>query len=124
MDIYKILTVIFGKWLKFISLSVQLNSFQAVLAMDGVSSYILFLYKDLQWTTSDACPSSLPQAGISAGDGVRSFTLPSSGTTNVVSLTQTSSAGVPGLHILSSSEGKLRQLQNLWHVTIEDINLR
>ena len=88
-----------------LTLSVQLNSFQAVMAMDGVTSYILFLYKDLQWTTSDACPSSLPEAGISAGDGVRSTTLPSSGTTNIVSLTQTSSAGVPGLHILSSSGG-------------------
>ena len=76
--------------------------------MDGESSYILFLYKDLQWTTSDACPSTLPEAGISAGDGVRSATLPSSGSPSIVSLTQTSSAGVPGLHVLTSSEGKLR----------------
>ena len=78
--------------------------------MDGQSSYTLFLYKDLQWTTSDACGSHLPEAGISAGDGVRSTSLPSSGTPNVLSLTQTSSAGVPGLHILSTTDGMLLRL--------------
>ena len=74
--------------------------------MDGQSSYTLFLYKDLQWTTSDACGSHLPQAGISAGDGVRSTSLPSSGTPNILRLTQISSAGVPGLYILSTTTGK------------------
>lgn len=78
--------------------------------MDSQSSYTLFLYKDLEWTTSDACGSDLPQAGISAGDGVRSTSLPASGTPNVLSLTQTSSAGVSGLHILSTTAGKSFQL--------------
>ena len=74
--------------------------------MNSQSSYTLFLYKDLQWTTSDACGSHLPQAGYSAGDGVRSTALPASGTSNVLSLTQTSNAGVPGLYILSTTSGK------------------
>ena len=92
--------------------SLQLNTYQVVLAMDGQTGYILFLYKDLQWTTSDACGgtggagSTLPEAGISAGDGMRSTALPFSGTSSILSLSQISSAGVPGLFILPSGDGK------------------
>lgn len=76
-----------------------------VLAITEQSSYILFLYKDLQWTTSDACSTQSPQAGISAGDGMRATALPSSDTSSILSLNETSSVGVPGVHILSSSDG-------------------
>ena len=47
----------------------QLNSFQVVLASDGVRSYVLLLYRQIQWGRLIA------SVGLNAGDGVRFYTL-------------------------------------------------
>ena len=79
---------------------------------------MILLYADLQWATADTCSGSgsgrgsgsgnddgcilnaIPaQAGFSAGDGMRYFTLNGSGTDAVLSLNFTSNVGRPGVWI-------------------------
>ena len=69
---------------------------------DGQHSYVTFLYDDIQWTDSGRA-----LAGINAGDGVRSVTLPGSGTEDIRNLTTTSNVGVEGVWMYRvDSEGK------------------
>ena len=49
-----------------VSLYLQHNTFQVVLATDGEKSFVFFIYYDIQWGSGGV--------GFSAGDGVRSFT--------------------------------------------------
>ena len=75
-----------------------------MLTSDGVRSYIIFLYLDdgIQWTTGDASGGSnglggTPAlAGINAGDGNNSYTLPGSLTDGVIDIAKTSNLNVPG----------------------------
>lgn len=84
--------------------SLQTNTFQAVLASDGVNTHMLYVYEKLQWTTGDHCATPAV-AGISMGDGVHSVSLPGSGTNAVLGYTGTSNVGVPGLFIIPSVSG-------------------
>ena len=87
--------------------SPQTNTFQCVLATNGTKSYVILLYADLQWTAPNQCngngvctPATNPaQAGFSAGDGMRYFTVNGSGTDAVLSLNSTSNVGQPGVWI-------------------------
>ena len=77
---------------------------------------MILLYADLQWATADSCSGSgsssgsgnnegcildanPAQAGFSAGDGMRYFTVNGSGTDAVLSLNSTSNVGQPGVWI-------------------------
>ena len=73
---------------------------------------MILLYADLQWATADTCSGSgsgndegcilgpnPAEAGFSAGDGMRYFTLNGSGTDAVLSLNSTSNVGQPGVWI-------------------------
>ena len=88
-------------------LSPQTNTFQCVLATNGIKSYVIFLYADLQWVAPNQCngngvctPATNPaQAGFSAGDGMRYFTVNGSGTDTVLGLNSTSNVGRPGVWI-------------------------
>ena len=81
---------------------------------------MILLYADLQWATADSCSGSSSgsgsgsvsgndegcilganpaQAGFSAGDGMRYFTLNGSGTDGVLSLNSTTNVGRPGVWI-------------------------
>ena len=81
---------------------------------------MILLYADLQWATADSCSGSSSssgsgtesgndegcslhanpaQAGFSAGDGMRYFTVNGSGTDAVLSLNSTSNVGQPGVWI-------------------------
>lgn len=71
-----------------------MNSFQVVVATDGSKTFILFIYQDMQWS------SSRTTIGFNAGDGNRSYTLPgSSNAEYVLNLENTSNVGVPGVYI-------------------------
>ena len=72
----------------------QVNTFQAVLATDGTQTYVMFLYQDIQWS------SSATSIGFNAGDGVNFITVPESLTVEgVLNLTNTSNVGLPGVYI-------------------------
>ena len=86
-------------------LSLQLNTFQCVLASDGYESFVIFLYAygRIQWTTGDmfggvnGLGGDEAIAGISAGDGVNYFTIPGSQTPNIINIDETSNVGIPGI---------------------------
>lgn len=68
-----------------------MNTYQAVIATDGTATYVLFLYRDIQWGT----PST--NVGFNAGDGLRFFNLPRPfGSPDFLVLTSASNVGTPG----------------------------
>ncbi|XP_069738891.1 sushi, nidogen and EGF-like domain-containing protein 1 [Phaenicophaeus curvirostris] len=101
----------------FGSASKKVNTFQATLATDGATSYVILTYGDLSWTTGIANhgdPHSglggLPaQAGFNSGDDVHFFNLPGSRTPEVLDVARTSNVGVPGRWIfrVDDSHGPL-----------------
>ena len=85
----------------------QTNTFQAVLATDGLLSFVIFLYADgeIQWTTGEASGGTnglggIPaQVGFDAGDGIRYFAVPGSQTDEIINIASTSNVGIPGMWI-------------------------
>ena len=73
----------------------------------------MFLYADgrIQWTTGDdsdginGLGGTEALAGINAGDGVNSVTIPGSLTPGIINITQTSNVNNPGLWIFKVGEG-------------------
>ncbi|NWT81902.1 TECTA protein, partial [Lanius ludovicianus] len=82
----------------------KVNTFQAVLASDGVTCFVLLNYGDLQWTTGIANQGNprtglggIPaQAGFNSGDDVHYYNVPGSRTPAVKTLSHRSNLGVPG----------------------------
>ena len=71
----------------------QVNTFQAVLATDGITTFVMFLYHDIQ-------SSRNTKIGFNAGDGVNYYTVPESLTADgVLNLDSTSNVGIPGMYI-------------------------
>ena len=76
-----------------------------VIATDGFSTYVLFLYSDIQWGTSD-----LTEVGFNAGDMLRGFNLPAASTTaGVLNLENSSNVGVPGMYIFRVDQESIIQ---------------
>ena len=88
-----------------------MNTFQCVLASSESESFAIFLYADLQWTTGDnsfgddGLGGTEALAGINAGDGVNSVTIPGSRTSNITNLVMTSNVGDPGVWIFKIGQG-------------------
>ena len=61
---------------------------------------MIFLYADgeMQWDNNAL-------AGINAGDGVNSVTIPGSQTPNITAITQTSNVGIPGIWMFEVDTG-------------------
>ena len=85
------------------SSTLQVNTFQCVMASDSNSLYVLFLYADIQWTRADE-GSALAQAGFNAGDNRTFYLIPGSGTEAIRNINSTSNVGVPGMWIFKVSE--------------------
>ena len=102
----------------------QTNTFQCVLATDGLKSLATFLYADgeIQWTTGDASDESgglggtgtPAHAGFSAGDGIRFALLPQSDTPEIMNVSTTSNIGVPGWH--TGGAKCVREVRCCWEV--------
>jgi len=69
-----------------------------------MQSFVGFLYADglIQWTTGDTAGGTNgtggveAQAGINAGDGITSVTIPGSRTPDIINIDQTSNANISG----------------------------
>ena len=91
-------------------ISLQLNTFQAVLATDGRSTYVMFIYKDIRWTTGDASGGRrgvggrIARAGLNAGDGRTSLTITGSGTNAMLNLERMTDVRIPGMYILNPNQ--------------------
>ena len=69
-------------------LLLQANTFQAVIATDGLETFVLFIYADIEWGDGAT-------VGFNAGDGNRSIVV----TTQPLDLETGSNVGVTGLYI-------------------------
>ncbi len=67
----------------------QTNTFQCILATDGIMSFAIFLYADglIQWHSSQATTGNPAHVGINAGDGVNFVTHEYSFTAQVLTIT-------------------------------------
>ena len=96
----------------------QTNTFQCIMATDGLKSFVIFLYADglIQWTTGDASGGSggfggtAALVGVDAGDGVTSATVPESLIGDIVNIDTTSNIGVPGVWVFSVEGGNIAPL--------------
>lgn len=85
----------------------KLNTFQCILATDGVLSFVIYLYprNGIQWSTGDDSGGvnglgGMPAlVGFSAGDGVRFSTISGSGTADIVNIDERSNVMKPGIFI-------------------------
>ena len=83
-----------------------------------MESFVIFLYADkrIQWTTGDASGGTNGSngtealAGINAGDGVNSITIPGSLTPSIINITRTSNIGIPGMWIFKVNEGNMYRI--------------
>ena len=88
-----------------------MNTFQCVLATSELESFVIFLYADLQWTTGDnsggydGLGGTEALAGYNAGDGINSYTIPGSLTSNITNIARTSNVGIPGTWIFKAGQG-------------------
>jgi len=79
----------------------QVNTHQVVVASDGLSTYALFLYRDIQWGDNRT------SIGFNAGDGLRGFNFfdPFNPVVPGVNyLVKKSNVGVPGMYIFKVDE--------------------
>ena len=79
------------------------NTFQVVLSTDGVNSFSLLYYNEINWTTGSASGGNCSglggrtaKAGFDVGDGVTFFELPGSCTEDILYIDETSNMGEPG----------------------------
>ncbi|XP_063175186.1 sushi, nidogen and EGF-like domain-containing protein 1 isoform X2 [Chroicocephalus ridibundus] len=92
--------------------SKKVNTFQAVLATDGATSYVVLNYGDIQWTTGisnqgDAhtgLGGTPAQAGFNSGDDVHYYNIPGSRSPAVLTIGRRSNVGVPGRWIFRVDE--------------------
>ena len=89
----------------------QVNTFQCILATSDSESFVMFLYSDLQWTTGvfsfwfRGFGRNEALAGYNAGDGINSYTIPGSQTSEILKLSRTSNVGIPGTWIFKVGKG-------------------
>ncbi|KAM6370751.1 alpha-tectorin [Pluvialis apricaria] len=86
------------------SSTTPVNTFQAVLITDGVSSFALFNYHEISWTTGTASGGDpltglggvMAQAGFNGGNITNFFSIPGSRTPDIVNIEETTNVNVPG----------------------------
>ncbi|XP_074663798.1 LOW QUALITY PROTEIN: sushi, nidogen and EGF-like domain-containing protein 1 [Strix aluco] len=92
--------------------SKKVNTFQAVLATDGATSFVMFNYGGIQWTTGIANKGDphtglggIPaQAGFNSGDDVHYYKHPGRAQPAVLNIGRKSNVGVPGRWIFRVDE--------------------
>ncbi|XP_074068329.1 alpha-tectorin [Macrotis lagotis] len=86
------------------SSTTPVNTFQAVLISDGASTFTLFNYHEINWTTGTASGGDpltglggvMAQAGFNGGNLTNFFSLPGSRTPDIVNIQETTNVNVPG----------------------------
>ncbi|XP_071475575.1 sushi, nidogen and EGF-like domain-containing protein 1 isoform X1 [Marmota flaviventris] len=99
------------------SSSSPVNTFQTVLVTDGKSSFTIFNYESISWTTGTHASSGgnsgglggiAAQAGFNAGDGRRYFNIPGSRTADIAEVETTTNVGVPGRWAFRIDDAQVR----------------
>jgi sushi domain-containing protein 2 len=71
------------------------NTFQAIIATNGIYSFTIYNYAELQWPVVNVS-SHRAQAGFNAGDGATFYIINGSFTQDVVNVTSRSNVGIDG----------------------------
>ena len=88
--------------------------------MSSEESFVTFIYDDIQWTTgdrsggNDGLGGTEALAGINAGDGNNSITIPGSLTPDILNITETSNVGIPGVWMFRVGEGMWIHMLDLY----------
>ncbi|XP_047398622.1 sushi, nidogen and EGF-like domain-containing protein 1 isoform X16 [Sciurus carolinensis] len=99
------------------SSSSPVNTFQTVLITNGKSSFTIFNYESISWTTGTHASSGgnsaglggiAAQAGFNAGDGRRYFNIPGSRTADMAEVETTTNVGVPGRWAFRIDDAQVR----------------
>ena len=97
-----------------ITLPLQTNTFQAVLAQSGSDTYALYLYADglIQWTTaingnggSNGFGGNAADVGIDFGGTDSDYNLPGSGICSIIHIASRSNVNIPGLFVFLLEAG-------------------
>ncbi|XP_048368680.1 alpha-tectorin isoform X2 [Sphaerodactylus townsendi] len=86
------------------SSTTPVNTFQAVLTSDGTSSFAMFNYEEINWTTGTASGGDpltglggvMAQSGFNGGNNTNYFSIPGSRTTEIVNIEETTNVNLPG----------------------------
>ena len=71
-----------------------MNTYQVVIATDGTETYVLFLYRNVEWSTI------FTNIGFNAGDGIRGFNLDTpAGSADFLNIESSSNVEMPGTYI-------------------------
>ncbi|XP_013925027.1 PREDICTED: alpha-tectorin [Thamnophis sirtalis] len=84
--------------------TIFVNTFQALLISDGTSSFAMFNYEEINWTTGTASGGDpltglggvMAQAGFNGGNSTNYFSIPASRTPDIVNIEETTNVNVPG----------------------------
>ena len=97
-----------------ITIVLQTNTFQCVLAVSGTQSYAIYLYADglIQWTTGDDSGGMGGLGGTPALAGyadktTTSYTIPGSQTDAILGIASTTNIDVPGMWVFRFDEEEL-----------------
>ncbi|XP_035665849.1 uncharacterized protein LOC118409092 [Branchiostoma floridae] len=91
------------------------QSFQVVLATDGIQSFAIFKYGDILWTTGSASMGDAAtglggvpaQAGFNSGDGTNYHTVPGSRSSEIVDVETRTNVGQPGTFMFQINGNKI-----------------
>ena len=75
-----------------VALLLQVNTFQVVIATDGQSTFVFFIYADIEWGDG-------ANIGFNAGDGTRSFMIPGALTPQSMNIEDGSNVEIAGVYI-------------------------
>jgi hypothetical protein len=83
------------------------------LITDGTYSFVMFLYTDIQWSTSALCTgtggTAGAKAGFDAGDGKNLYLIDGSCTPNIITVKDRSNVGIPGLWVFRVDNSTIQQ---------------
>uniref|UniRef100_A0AC34RF29 VWFA domain-containing protein n=1 Tax=Panagrolaimus sp. JU765 TaxID=591449 RepID=A0AC34RF29_9BILA len=75
------------------------NTFQCALGSNGVNSFAIFYYNQIQWIKGDASRNTAAQVGFDSGDGTNRYMLDVSCTDDVIDVADMSNVGPAGVFI-------------------------
>ncbi|XP_075183389.1 alpha-tectorin [Anomaloglossus baeobatrachus] len=86
------------------SSTTPVNTFQALLISDGTSSFAMFNYEEITWTTGTASGGDpltglggvMAQAGFNGGNSTNFFSVPGSRSPEVVNIEESTNVNIPG----------------------------
>ncbi|KAF6020925.1 TECTA [Bugula neritina] len=80
------------------------NTFQAIIASNGIETFAMFNYQEIQWLNGSVAGSTPAQVGFDSGDERNFYATPKSRTPAIIDIVTDSNVGVPGKMIFKLGE--------------------